>query len=41
LLGMRIPQMCKWNAFTIDTWVGVWEYGEHERRENLFLFKCS
>jgi hypothetical protein len=30
LRATGLPQMCKWNAFTIDRRVGVWEYGEHQ-----------
>jgi signal transduction histidine kinase len=28
--------MCKWNAFPIDSWVGVWEYDERRREGKFF-----
>jgi signal transduction histidine kinase len=30
--------MCKRNAFPIDRRVGVWEYDEHEKEENVFPY---
>ena len=31
-----VPLMCKWNAFTIDRKLGVWEYGEHRKAGKVF-----